>query len=410
MADPAGFVVIGAGLAGAAAVETLREEGFDGRITVLGDEVHRPYERPPLSKGLLQGGAERESVFVHPEDWYAQHDVDLRLGTEVGAIDRAGHEVLTAAGERCAYDRLLIATGAAPRRLEVPGAGLEGVHYLRTLEDSERIRAGFACVRRVVMIGAGWIGLETAAAARAAGLEVVLLEGAAMPLLRVLGETVAPMFADLHERNLVDLRCGVEVLALVGAHGRVSGVRLGDGSVVGADMVVVGVGVRPRSELAAAAGLHANDGITVDAHLRTSDPDVFAAGDVANAYSPLLGRHLRVEHWANARWQGATAARSMLGHDVVHDRVPYFYSDQYDWAMEYTGHLGRANHVLVRQRRGEHGFIVFWLRDGRVLAGMNVNVWDVAEPIAALVRSGRPVDTDRLFDPDVPLEDLLGQT
>lgn len=402
------FMIVGAGLAGAKAAQALREEGFGGRITLLGDEPDRPYERPPLSKDYLQGKTERDSVFVHPDGWYAEHDVDLRLGVEVTSLDPAAHEVTTAAGGRLGYDRMLLATGSTPRRLTVPGADLDGVHYLRRLADSDRIRAAFDQARRVAVVGAGWIGLETAAAARAAGLEVTLLESAELPLLRILGPQVARVFADLHREHGVDLRCGVQVDALTGADGAVTGVRLGDGAVVDADVVLVGVGITPNEGLAAHAGLDVGDGITVDQHLRTSDPDVFAAGDVANAYHPRLGRHIRVEHWANARRQAAVAAKSMLGQDAVYDRLPYFFSDQYDLGMEYTGHAGPDghDHVVFRGSPDEGEFIVFWLSERRVLAGMNVNSWEAAGPIEELIRSGRTVEADRLADPGIPLEEL----
>ena len=310
------FLIVGGGLAGALAAQTLREEGFDGRITLLGDEPHRPYERPPLSKDYLQGNADRDSIFVHPEPWYIDHAVELCLGTAVASLDPASRTVTTATGVRLGYDKLLLATGSTPRRLSLPGSDLDGVHYLRSVDDSERIKAGFVKAHRVAIIGAGWIGLETAAAARNAGLDVTLLEHAELPLLRVLGPETAPIFADLHRDHGVDLRCQVAVAELTGSNGAVTGVMLSDGSRIDADMVLVGIGITPNTELAAAAGLHVDNGIIVEEHLRTSDPDIYAAGDVANAYNPRLGRHLRVEHWANARRQGATAAKAMLGHQT----------------------------------------------------------------------------------------------
>jgi 3-phenylpropionate/trans-cinnamate dioxygenase ferredoxin reductase subunit len=405
--DP-GFVIVGASLAGAKAAQALRDEGFDGRVTLVGDEAVRPYERPPLSKEYLQGKSEREKVFVHPEGWYAEHDVDLRLSTEVTEIDRAGHAVVLVGGERLGYDALLLTTGSVPRRLTVPGADLDGVRYLRRLDDSEGIKAAFAGARRVVIIGAGWIGLETAAAARIAGLEVTVLEYAELPLLRVLGPDAATVFADRHRDYGVDLRCGVEVAELVGQGGSVTGVRLGDGTEVGADLVLVGVGILPQDALARAAGLDVGNGITVDAHLRTSDPDIYAAGDVADAYHPRLRRHVRVEHWANARRQGAVAGKSMLGQDVEYDRLPYFFSDQYDLGMEYSGYVEPDGYdrVVFRGDRTGEAFMTFWLADGAVLAGMSVNTWDMTEAVEALVLSGRAVDVDRLTDPEVPLTDL----
>ncbi|MER6617994.1 NAD(P)/FAD-dependent oxidoreductase [Streptomyces xantholiticus] len=403
------FVIVGAGLAGAKAAQTLREEGFDGPLVLLGEETEHPYERPPLSKGYLLGKDGRDTVYVHPPQWYTDHKVDLRLGTAVTAVDRAAHEVTLADGSRIGYAKLLLTTGSSPRRLPVPGAALDGVHYLRRLADSDRIKEAFTSASRVAVIGAGWIGLETAAAARAAGAEVTVLEAAELPLLRVLGREVAQVFADLHTEHGVDLRCGVQVAEITGADGRASGVLLADGSRVDADAVIVGIGITPDTGFAEAAGLEIDNGIRVDARLRSSDPDIHAAGDVANAFHPLLGKHIRVEHWANALNQPQTAAKAMLGQDVTYDRVPYFFTDQYDLGMEYTGHVEPDGYdrVVFRGPTGTREFIAFWLSGGRVLAGMNVNVWDVTDPIRALVTSGRQIDPAELADPDVPLTDLL---
>jgi 3-phenylpropionate/trans-cinnamate dioxygenase ferredoxin reductase subunit len=403
------FIIVGGGLAGAIAAQTLREEGFDGRITLLGDEPHRPYERPPLSKDYLQGNADRESIFVHPEPWYVEHEVELCPGATVTTLDPGSRTVTTATGARLGYHKLLLATGSTPRRLSLQGSDLDGVHYLRSVDDSDRIKASFARARRVAIIGAGWIGLETTAAARHAGLDVTLLEHAELPLLRVLGPEAAPIFADLHRDHGVDLRCEVAVAELTGRNGSVTGLMLSDGSRIEADMVLVGIGITPNTELAAAAGLQVGNGITVDDHLRTSDPDIYAAGDVANAYNPRLGRHLRVEHWANARRQGATAAKAMLGHDAVDARPSYFYSDQYDLGMEYTGDIGPSGYdqVVLRRHADSSQVIVFWLQEQCVLAGMNINIWDVAGDIEQLVQSSRPVDPDDLADPDMPLATLL---
>ena len=402
-------IIVGGGLAGAIAAQTLREEGFDRRITLLGEESNRPYERPPLSKDYLQGNTDRDSIFVHPESWYANHAVELRLGAAVTSLDPALRTVTTATGVQLGYDKLLLATGSTPRRVSVPGADFDGVRYLRSVEDSERIKAGFARAQRVAIIGAGWIGLETAAAARNAGLDVTLLEAGELPLLRVLGPEVAPIFADLHRDHGVDLRCQVAVAELTGRNGAVTGVILRDGSRIDADMVLVGVGITPNSQLAAEAGLKVDNGIVVDEHLRTSDPDIFAAGDVAHAYNPRLGRHIRVEHWANARRQGVTAAKAMLGQDAVDARPSYFFSDQYDLGMEYTGDIGPSGYdrVIFRRHADSRQVIVFWLHEQRVLAGMNINIWDVADDIERLVQSPHPADTDDLADPGIPLANLF---
>ncbi|MEV0428437.1 FAD-dependent oxidoreductase [Micromonospora sp. NPDC050495] len=402
------FVIVGAGLAGARAAQTLREEGFAGGIVVLGDEPERPYERPPLSKGLLTGGAEPDSVFVHDAGWYAAHDVDLRTATRAVAVDRAARAVRLADGEQLRYDKLLLATGATPRDLAAPGAHLAGVLRLRTLADSRRIGAALVDGARVVIVGAGWIGLEVAAAARQRGATVDVVETATLPLRRVLGDEIAGVFANLHRDHGVTFHFGAEVHEIRGTD-RVSSVRLADGTELPADAVVVAVGVRPNTELATAAGLAVENGIHVDASLRTADPDVYAAGDVANAYHPVLRRRLRVEHWANALHGGPAAARAMLGQPVSYDDLPYFYTDQYELGMEYVGHAppGAADRVVVRGDLAKREFIAFWTAGGQVLAGMNVNVWDVVPAIRRLVTAAHPVDLDRLADPDVPLADLL---
>jgi 3-phenylpropionate/trans-cinnamate dioxygenase ferredoxin reductase subunit len=404
-------LIVGASLAGAKAAETLRAEGFDGPLVMIGEEPERPYERPPLSKDYLLGKTERETVYVHPRQWYAEHQVDLRLGAAVTGIHPGAHEVSLADGSRIGYAKLLLATGSSPRRLSVPGAGLDGVLYLRNVGDSDRIKAAFQASSRVAVIGAGWIGLETAAAARAAGLAVTVLETAELPLLRVLGEQVAQVFATLHQEHGVDLRCGVQVAEITGHDGRADGVLLADGSRIGADVVIVGVGIAPNSQLASAAGLEVSNGVRVDAQLRSSDPDIHAAGDVANAFHPLLGKHIRVEHWANALHQPQAAARAMLGQDVAYDRVPYFFTDQYDLGMEYSGYVepGGYDEVVFRGDAGQREFVAFWLGGGRVLAGMNVNIWGVNDAIQALVRAGQPVDTGALRDLERPLESLTGR-
>ncbi|MBE1535017.1 NAD(P)/FAD-dependent oxidoreductase [Actinomadura algeriensis] len=402
------FVIVGAGLTGAKAAETLREEGFAGRIVLIGEEIERPYERPPLSKGFLLGAEPRDKAHVHDAEWYGEHDVELRLGVAVDALDAAAHVVRLAGGERIGYDRALLATGAAPRRLDVPGARLQGIHYLRTMADAAALKQALVHGgRRVVVAGAGWIGLETAAAARAHGNEVTVIEPEPVPLHRSVGPEIGGMFADLHRDNGVDLRLEQGVAGFWGA-GQVSAAVTSGGAEVPADVVIVGIGVRPNTGLAEGAGLEVSDGILVDRSLRTSDADVFAAGDVANAYNPLLGRRIRVEHWANALNGGPAAARAMLGREVVYDRVPYFFSDQFDLGMEMSGVAspGEYDEVVYRGDRGSGEFVAFWLSGGRVVAGMNVNVWDVTGDVQELIRSGRPVDAARLADPGVPLADL----
>ena len=412
MAGRPAFVIVGAGLAGAKAAETLRTTGFDGRLVLLGEEPEIPYERPPLSKDLLLGKADRESTHVHEAGWYAEHGVELRTGTRVLAIERDAHRVALAGGESIVYDKLLLATGAAPRTLPVPGADLDGVLRLRTLADSDRIAGAAAGGANLVVVGAGWIGLEVAAAARQLGAEVTVVEVAELPLQRVLGDRIAEVFADLHREHGVGFRFGDQVAGVRG-DGRVSGVELADGSVLPADAVLIAVGVRPRTELAERAGIAVDNGILVDSSLRTEDPDIYAAGDVANADHPLLGTRVRVEHWANALNSGPAAARAMLGQDVSYDLLPYFFTDQYDLGMEYSGWVppGGVDEVVIRGDVRRREFIAFWVDQGRVRAGMNVNTWDVTDPIQALVRAGlagKAVDPARLADPAVPLTDLIG--
>ena len=408
MSTERNFLIVGGGLAAAIAAETLRDEGFDGRITILGEESHLPYERPPLSKDYLQGNTDRDSIFVHPKSWYLDQAIELRLGAAVTSLDPAARTVTTATADRLGYEKLLLATGSTPRRLSVPGADLNGVRYLRSVDDSDLLKSGFEGARRVAIVGGGWIGLETAAAARHAGLDVTLIERSEIPLLGILGPEAAAIFADLHRDHGVDLRCQTGVVELTGRHGTVTGVILSDGSRIDADIVVVGVGVTPNIKLAAEAGLDVGDGVIVNEHLRTSDPNIFAAGDIASAYNPRLDRHIRVEHWANARRQGATAAKAMLGHDAVDARPSYFYSDQYDLGMEYTGDIGPAGYdkVIFRRHADPREVIVFWLHRQRVQAGMNINIWDVAEDIERLIESASPVRPDDLADPEIPLSTL----
>ena len=406
--DERTFVIVGASLAGAKAAETLRAEGFAGRVILIGEEPEPPYERPPLSKGYLLGSEEREKAFVHDRGWYDKQNIELRTDLRVEALDPGAHTVTLATGERVTYHKLLLTTGSVVRRLEVPGAELAGVHYLRRIEHADTLRGVLVGGTRVVVVGGGWIGLEVAAAARTHGAAVTLVEADALPLRRVLGDEVAQVFTDLHAEHGVDLRLGTGVEEFVGTGGRVASVTLDGGTSVPADAVIVGVGITPAVELAQAAGLPVENGVLVDAALRTSDPDVYAAGDVANAENPLLGRRIRVEHWSNALNGGPAAARSMLGQEVVYDRVPYFFTDQYDLGMEYSGHAvpGSYDQVVFRGDVAGREFIVFWLAGGRVLAGMNVNIWDVTDDIERLVRSGARVGPDRLADPAVPLAEL----
>jgi 3-phenylpropionate/trans-cinnamate dioxygenase ferredoxin reductase component len=406
MVDERTFVVVGGGLAGAKAVEALRDKGFEGRLVLLAGEDHLPYERPPLSKSYLKTGAGLDDAFVHDAQWYAAHDVEVRTGTVVTAIDRGSRAVVTTEGERIGWDRLLLATGSSPRRLGLPGADLDGVMTLRTIEDSDRIRGVLKAGAQVVLIGGGWIGLEVAAAAREAGATVTVLESLDLPLVRVLGPTVATVFADLHREHGVDLRTGVQVDELLGEDGSVTGVRLGDGSTVPADAVVVGIGAAPNTGLAQDAGLEVDNGVVADAVGRTSDADIFVVGDVANVEHPFLGRRVRVEHWANALNQPSLVAAAMLDQSGPEAELPYFFTDQYDLGMEYHGLGSPEDEVVVRGDLQGREFVAFWLRDGVVTAGMNVNVWDVGDAVKSLIRSRAQVDRAKLADGQMSLENL----
>ncbi len=408
------YLLIGGGTATARAVEGIREVDADGAITVVTAEPHLPYDRPPLSKGILLGQDEPASALPHDAAWYREQHVELRLGDPVASIDPDAHSATLVSGEQLDWDRLLLATGSSVRRLDVPGADLPGVFSLRTLDDSlallERLKEG----GRVAIVGAGWIGLEVAAAARSHGCSVVVVEPQALPLLGVMGERIGGWFADLHRSHGVDFRFGAGVASIDGTKAA-TGLTLTDGTRLRAGTVVVGVGIRPNTTLAEAAGLSLDDGVVTDEGLRTSRPDVWAAGDVANWRNRSLDRRIRVEHWANAYDGGLAAGRSMAGAEVVYDPLPFFYSDQYDAGLEYTGHVprGTETEVVLRGDPESGAFLAFWVvpegRGVRVLAGMHVNTWDTIDPILGLIRSGAALDRTRLGDPKVALAGLIPQ-
>ena len=398
-------VIVGASLAGAKAVETLREEGFDGRVVLVGAEDERPYERPPLSKDYLRGEVGREKVYVHDQSFYAEHDIELRLGRTAVSLDTSSRELALDDGARLRYDRLLLTTGAEPRRLSIPGAELDGVLYLRSVQDSDTLRKRLDRGGTVVVVGAGWIGAEVAASARQRGLEVTVLDPAFVPLERVMGTEVGAIYSDIQTEQGVRMLMGTGVEAFEG-DGAVERVRTSHGRELECDFAVVGVGVVPRIGLAAQAGIAVDNGILVDEHLQTSAPGVFAAGDVANAQHPFYREHIRVEHWANALNQGPAAARNMLAQDSAYERLPYFFSDQYDVGMEYTGFAPTWDRVVFRGDPATREFVAFWLVEDRVVAGMNVNVWDVTDPIKRLISERVAVDDRALADLDVSLEEL----
>jgi 3-phenylpropionate/trans-cinnamate dioxygenase ferredoxin reductase subunit len=407
MAQTETYLIAGASLAGAKAAQTLREEGFTGRVVLVGEEPVRPYERPPLSKDYLRGEVGFDKAAVHPDGFYAEHDIELLTSTTVTSVDPAARRVTLDPGGELAYDQLLLTTGATPRRTAITGSELDGIHYLRSLASCDVLRDDLSRATKVVVVGAGWIGSEVAASARQLGKDVALIEAAEVPLQRVLGTEVGEMFRALHAENGVELHLGLGVSAFSGTK-MVEEVVLADGTTVSGDLFVVGIGVTPRTELAEQAGLKLDNGVVVDEHLATSLPGIWAAGDVANASHPLFATHIRLEHWSAALNQGPVAAKNMLGQNLPYEKVPYFYSDQYDLGMEYSGFATTWDEIVYRGDRAGREVIVFWLDKGRVVAGMNVNIWDVHDQIAALVRSRRHVDPKKLADPTVDLASLAG--
>jgi 3-phenylpropionate/trans-cinnamate dioxygenase ferredoxin reductase subunit len=402
------FIVVGASLAGAKAAEELRSSGFDGPLLLLGAEPERPYERPPLTKDYLRGDSPREKAYVHEQTFYEQHQIELQTDTTVVGIDPARSQVRLADGRQLGYDRLLLTTGAEPRLIRIAGSELAGIHYLRTLADCDALRGRLRRGGRVVVVGAGWIGSEFAASARQRGLEVTVIDPQVFPNERIFGPEVGAFYRDLHRDQGVELLLGERVEAFEGER-KVARVRTAGNRVIECDLVVVGIGVVPRVELATDAGAETDNGILVDEKLATSLPGVFAAGDVARAFHPFYGERIRFEHWSNALNQGPAAARAMLGEPVSYDRIPYFFSDQYEVGMEYSGYAPEWDEVVFRGDPGDGEFVAFWLRERRVLAGMNVNVWDVNEQVQALIRSRRNVDTAALRDLDTPLDALVDE-
>jgi 3-phenylpropionate/trans-cinnamate dioxygenase ferredoxin reductase component len=410
MASSTTFVIVGGGLAGAKAVEALRDNGFDGNIILFAAESYLPYERPPLSKEYLAGKKSLTDFTVQNSDWYLDHNVDVRLGSPVSRVDTSAHTVGLRDDTAAHYDKLLLATGSASRRPPIPGSDADGVHYLRSYDDAELLNSVLTEGSSLAVVGAGWIGLEVTAAARQRGVEVTVVEAAKQPLVAALGETVGEVFANLHREHGVDLRLEAQVEEISTADGRATGLRMRDGSTVAADAVLVAVGAKPNIELAEQAGLSmGSGGVLVDASLRTSDPDIFAVGDIAAAEHPLYGTRIRTEHWANALKQPAVAAAGMVGKPGEYAELPYFFTDQYDLGMEYVGHAPSFERVVFRGDVAGREFVAFWLDgDNRVLAGMNVNIWDVLDDVKALIRSKSAVDPDTLADPQSPLADLLG--
>jgi 3-phenylpropionate/trans-cinnamate dioxygenase ferredoxin reductase component len=408
MSTSSTFIVVGAGLAGAKAVEALRDNDFAGRVILIGTEEQLPYERPPLSKEFLADKKKLADFTVAAGPWYRDHHVDVRLGTTVTGVDPAGHTVTLPDGETLGYDKLLLATGSRSRRPKIPGSDADGVHFLRTVQDAEALKSVLGDGSSLAVVGAGWIGLEVAAGARGRGADVTVVETAKLPLLGALGPEAAEVFAALHREHGVTLKLSAEVAEITTSGGRATGLALADGTTVTADAVLVAVGAAPNIELAEAAGLTlADGGVQVDASLRTSDADIYAVGDIAAADNPVFGTRIRTEHWANALKQPAVAVAGMLGRAMEYDELPYFFTDQYDLGMEYVGHSPGYRQVVFRGDLDGREFTEFWLdEDNRVLAGMNVNVWSGLDDIKALIRAKTPVDPQQLADADRPLSEL----
>lgn len=416
--------IVGGGLAGAKTAEALRDKGFDGSIAIFADEKQLPYDRPPLSKDFLaekispvadayQEAGRRlklSDIVVHDAAWYRAHDIELRLATPVTSLDPAGHRLGFADGDTFGYDRLVLATGCRSRHPPIPGADADRVHYLRTADDAAALDAVLSPGSSLAVIGAGWIGLEVAASARQRGVDVTVAGRSELPLQRALGREAGRIFADLHRDHGVDLRLSTRVTRVVTSDAGATGIELGDGSVVAAGAVLVATGAQPNVELAEQAGLALGaGGVAVDASLRSSDPDVYAVGDIAAMQHPLLGIRIRTEHWADALKQPVVAAENILGGSAEYTDLPYFFTDQYELGMEYVGYAPDYHRVIFRGDVGTGAFLTFWLdSDERVLAGMTVNRMGVLGDVKKLIRARRAVDPLRLADPDCPLSTLVG--
>lgn len=389
-------------------METLRQEGFSGRITLIGSETARPYERPPLSKAVLQGTSPDERVFLRPPEYYVEQQIDLRLGIRATALIPAEHLIELEDRSRLDYDKLLIATGVKVRRLNVPRADLPGIHYLRTLDDARTIREATVKARRVVVIGAGFIGAEVAAVCRVQGIAVTVLEVLPVPLQRALGDEVGRIYADIHREHGVDLRLGVGVTEFRGS-GRLEQVITTIGDAIDCDLAVVGVGVQPDVDWLEGSGLALANGIQVDEFSQTNLPDVYAAGDVANWWHPILEERLRVEHYENAQNQGVAAAKSMLGIREPYAPVPFFWSDQYDLTLQYVGHASGRDNVVFRGDIASRNFLAFYLRDGQIRAALGINRFRDVNAAKRLIRNRVQVTAEQLADETVDLRRLPGR-
>jgi 3-phenylpropionate/trans-cinnamate dioxygenase ferredoxin reductase component len=416
------IVIVGAGQAAAQAVEILRKRGHTGPIALIGDEDLLPYQRPPLSKKYLAGALDRDRLLFRHAAHYLAHNVDTRLGFAAVRIDRHARHVAILDGGALEYDALLLATGARPRMLALPGAELAGIHTLRTVADVDRLRGDMIPGRRAVVVGGGYIGLEVAATCREAGLEVTVLEAADRVMARVASPVVSRFYEAEHARRGVDIRCGVKLHSFIAADAapgtpaehaaavgkqRVAAVRLADGSDVAADFVLVAIGVVPVDAIAREAGLTCDDGIVVDEHCRTSDPHIWAAGDCTRHPSIHYGRPVRLESVDNAFEQGASAALNMLGVTTVHDKVPWFWSDQFDLKMVIVGLSHFHDDAVVRGDPAERAFSVCYLARGELVAVETVNQTKDQMAARKLIPARVHPDRRKLADPAVPLKDAV---
>jgi 3-phenylpropionate/trans-cinnamate dioxygenase ferredoxin reductase component len=399
------FVIVGAGLAGGGAAATLREEGFDGRVVLIGAERQPPYERPPLSKEYLRGESSFERALVQPPGFYGENGIETRFGVRATRVDAAEKVVELDDGERLAYDRLLVATGGRNRRFPVPGLELEGIYSLRTVADSDYIRAETVPGRKAVVVGMGFIGSEVAASLRQSGVDVVVVDRNEVPLRRVLGEEVGRVIEGIHRDHGVSMIFEDTVAAFEGA-GRVERVTTARGRRIECDFVVVGLGVEPVTDLLADTGAGIDNGVVVDEYLRTGVEGIYAAGDVANHYHPVFGRRIRVEHWQNALEQGPAAARNMLDKDEPYDEIPWFWSDQYEHNLQYAGFHTQWDELVVRGSMDERNFVAFYRKDRRVLAAVAVNRGRDLRRSMPLIKSQEPVDAAGLCDLDADLREL----
>lgn len=403
---PETLVIAGAGLAGGSAAATLRQEGFKGRVILIGAEPQPPYERPPLSKEYLRGESPFENALVQTADFYCEYGIETRFGVRATRVDAAAKAIELDDGERVAYDGLLIATGGRNRRVSTPGSDLEGIYELRTVVDCDRLREEIAPGRKAVVVGMGFIGSEVAASLRQSGVEVAVVDRNKAPLRRVLGEEVGRVMAGIHLDHGTELIFEDVVAAFEGA-GRVERVTTQNGRSVECDFVVVGLGVEPETELVAGTGLEIHNGIVVDEYCRTNIEGIYAAGDVANHYHPVFGRHIRIEHWQNALRQGPAAARSMMGNAEPYEEIPWFWSDQYEHNLQYAGFHTEWDELVVRGSMEERNFVAFYRKDGRVLAAVAINRGRDLRRSTGLIKAQDQVEAARLRDPDVDLRKLV---